>query len=98
MKYEELEMIDNQAAHNFELWIDGKKAFIDYKKRGNSVYVVHTEVPPDLQGEGLAAALVEKVLRYLDAHQLRLVPLCSYTQLFLKRHPEWCRLVDNSEI
>ena len=97
MKYEELEMINNQEANNFELWVEGQRAFIDYKKRGSSVYLLHTEVPAELEGKGVAAALVEKVLLYLEVNQLRLVPLCSYVQTFLKRHPEWNRLVEIRE-
>ena len=98
MKYEDIELIDNEEKHNFELWIDGSRAFIDYKKRGNTVYILHTEVPQELEGRGVAAAMVEKALRFLDQHQLRLVPLCSYTQTFLKRHPEWNYLTEDRKV
>ncbi|WP_207423638.1 GNAT family N-acetyltransferase [Desertivirga brevis] len=98
MKYQEIALIDNKGAHNFELWVEGKKSFIDYKQRGDKVYILHTEVPEELEGKGVAAALVEKTLRYLDENQFRLVPLCSYTQLFLRRHPEWYKLVDDSDV
>jgi len=98
MKYEEINLIDNKAAYNFELWIEGRKAFIQYKKTGDDIYILHTEVPKELEGKGVAAALVEKTLRYLDEHQYRLIPLCSYTQHFIQRHPEWYRLIDDSVI
>jgi uncharacterized protein len=97
MKYEETELIDNKLHHNFELWIDGERAFIDYKKNGKTIYFLHTEVPKTLEGKGVAAALVEKALKYLDEQRYRLIPLCSYTQLFLRRHPEWYRLVDENQ-
>ncbi|HEY0668832.1 MAG TPA: GNAT family N-acetyltransferase [Sphingobacteriaceae bacterium] len=95
MKYEEIELIDNKAQHNFELWVEGKRSFIDYKKKGDRVYLIHTQVPEELEGRGIAAALVEKTLIYLEKNKLRLVPLCPYTQSFLKRHPEWNRLIDH---
>ena len=97
MKYEEITMINNEAEHNFELWVEGKKAFIDYKQKKDKVYVLHTEVPKELEGKGIAAALVEKVFHYLEENHLRLIPLCVYIQSFLKRHPEWNRLLDHGE-
>lgn len=95
MKYEELELIDNKQQHNFELWLENKRSFIDYNKKGNKVYLLHTEVPKELEGRGVASALVEKTLKHLENENLKLVPLCTYVQSFLKRHPEWNRLVDN---
>ncbi|MDB5012527.1 MAG: N-acetyltransferase [Daejeonella sp.] len=97
MKYEEIELIDNTELHNFELWVNGHRSFIDYRTKGDHVYLVHTEVPAELEGLGIAASLVEKTLQHLEANHLRLVPLCPYVQMFLKRHPEWNRLVDKSE-
>lgn len=95
MKYEEIGLIDNKGKHNFELWIEGRRSFIDYKKKGNRVYFLHTEVPSELEGRGIAAALVEKALLFLEENELKLIPLCTYTQSFLKKHPEWNRLVDD---
>ena len=94
MRYEEVELIDNKEQHNFELWIENHRSFIDYKKKDNRVYLLHTEVPKELEGRGVAAALVEKTLQYLESNHLQLVPLCTYVQSFLKRYPEWNRLVD----
>jgi uncharacterized protein len=93
MNYDKLDIVNNEAIHNFEMMIDGYRAFIDYKAKGNKVYLIHTEVPAELKGQGAAEALVEKTMRYLEAHQLKMVPLCSYIQVYLKRHPEWERLL-----
>jgi predicted GNAT family acetyltransferase len=93
MKYAEIELIDNKAIHNFELYIDGRRSFIDYKTKDNKIYLIHTEVPAELQGMGIAEALVEKTFNYIEEHRLKLVPLCTYVQLFLKRHPEWNRIL-----
>ncbi|MFA6085888.1 GNAT family N-acetyltransferase [Mucilaginibacter sp.] len=93
MNFADIELINNEAIHNFELFVNGHRAFIDYKKKDNKIYLIHTEVPAELKGMGVAEALVEKAFNYIEEHQLKLVPLCSYVQLFLKRHPEWGRLV-----
>jgi uncharacterized protein len=87
------EVVDNTAVHNFEMYIDGHRSFIDYKVRDGKIYLIHTEVPEALQGQGVAALLVTKTLEYIEANGLKIVPLCSYVQAYLKRHPEWNRLV-----
>ena len=97
MSYEDLPLVNNEAAHNFELFVDGERAFIDYKIKGDKIYLIHTEVPAALEGRGIAAALVTKAFEYIAQHQLKLVPLCVYVQAFLKRHPEWDRLLADKE-
>lgn len=98
MEYEEIDLINNKEQHNFELWIEGKRSFIDYGIEGEKIFLFHTEVPGELEGRGVAAALVEKTLRYIEEHGLKLIPLCPYVQSFLKRHQEWQRLVSDNEL
>jgi predicted GNAT family acetyltransferase len=90
--YQEIPLNNNTALHNFELFVDGQRAFIDYKVKDDKYYLVHTEVPPELEGRGVAAALVEKTLHYLEENGFKMLPYCSYIQAYLKRHPEWERL------
>lgn len=93
MIFENLELINNIPIHNFELFVKGERAFIDYKTKDNKFYLVHTEVPATLQGMGVAEALVEKTFNYIEQHNQKIVPLCTYIKIFLKRHPQWNRLV-----
>ncbi len=93
MKYEDISLVNNTEAHNFELTVDGAVSFIDYKQKGDKIYLIHTEVPEEMEGHGIAAALVEKTFIYLEQHNLKIVPLCVYIVAFLKRHPEWNRLL-----
>jgi predicted GNAT family acetyltransferase len=93
MNYDNIELVNNEAIHNFELIVDDHRAFIDYRLKDDKIYLVHTEVPAELEGRGVAAAIVEKTLTYIEQKGLKLVPLCAYVQFFLKRHPEWNRLL-----
>ena len=91
--YNDLPLINNQAIHNFELLVDDHRAFIDYQQRGDKYFLIHTEVPVELEGHGVAATLVEKTFNYIEASNCKIVPYCAYIKAFLKRHPEWERLV-----
>ena len=48
---------DNEARHRFELDVEGKTAFVTYRKSPGAITLVHTEVPPDLGGRGLESRL-----------------------------------------
>lgn len=93
-QYQSLELLDNKATHRFELVIDGHTAFIEYMERPEHILLEHTEVPDILSGKGVAAALVEKTFQYLEAKGQKIIPHCPYILAFLKKHPEWNRLVD----
>lgn len=93
MNYPEIPLVNNESIHNFELVVDGHRAFIDYKQKGNKVYLIHTEVPAELKGKGVAEAIVEKTFIYMEERGLKLIPLCVYVGMYLKRHPEWNRLL-----
>lgn len=93
MKYEDVALQDNESAQCFELWIDDQRSFIEYETRDKKVYLVHTEVPSTMEGRGIAAALVEKTFQHLEKQGKKAVPHCAYIQTFLRRHPEWERIV-----
>jgi predicted GNAT family acetyltransferase len=93
MKYEEVPLVKNEAIHNFELTVEGHRAFIDYKQKDDKIYLIHTEVPVELEGKGVASAIVEKAFNYIEENNLKLIPLCVYVASYLKRHPEWNRIL-----
>jgi predicted GNAT family acetyltransferase len=92
-EYEELKLVKNEEKNRFELSVDGFTSFIDYKERPGVITLIHTESPEELAGRGVATALVEKTLAYLEENSYELVPLCPYVFAYIKRHPEWIKLV-----
>ncbi len=49
----------------------------------------HTLVPSALEGRGIAARLVERMVADARAEGFRIRPQCSYVVAAFKRHPEW---------
>lgn len=94
---EDYKLIDNKENNRYEFQIDGKIAEIDYIKSDGEIYFVHTEVPASLGGKGVGSQLAEKALEDVDRQELRLVPLCPFIAGYIKKHPEWKRIVMRSK-
>jgi predicted GNAT family acetyltransferase len=84
----DLDIVHNLAAQRFEATVDGDLCRADYRRVGDTLHLVHTEVPPPHEGRGIAAALVQAVLDYAAESRLKVVPLCSYVRSYIRRHPE----------
>jgi predicted GNAT family acetyltransferase len=96
--YKNLELVNNTTARQFELNVEGSTAIIEYKQTPSKMFLLHTEVPPQLEGRGVGTAIIEKALQFIEAHHYKLVPLCPFVLAYLQRHPEWKRLVDERAV
>lgn len=92
-EFDSLPLLDKAGSHRFELTVDHSTAFMEYGEREGALALFHTEVPPQLEGRGVGTALVEKVLAEVERRGQPLIPLCPFVTGYLKRHPEWQRLV-----
>ena len=54
--FENIALEDNKAEERFEMKVDGTPSILEYKIKGNDIYLTHTEVPQSLEGRGVAAA------------------------------------------
>ena len=90
---EALPLVNNEMSRQFELVVDGVKAKIEYELQKGRMSLLHTEVPETLEGQGVGSAIVEKTLLYLEEHNLKLVPWCSFVKAYVKKHPEWKRIL-----
>lgn len=95
-EYENIPLIKNDAEKQFEITVDGHKGSIVYKETPHQYYLVHTEVEPALEGRGAATALIEKTLDYIEKEEKKLTPLCPLVFTYIKRHPDWKRLIDEN--
>ena len=82
------QVTDNQAASRFELGADGSLAELLYRRVGNRLVLIHTEVPVELEGRGIGGALVTAAVDRAAREGLTLVPLCPFARGWLQRHPE----------
>lgn len=86
-------IIHNEASNRFEMEEEGLTAYIRYTAFDGGLDIVSTQVPAELEGRGIAATLTQFVLEYARSKRLIIIPTCSYTAVYLKRHPEYKDLV-----
>ncbi|HUL26636.1 MAG TPA: GNAT family N-acetyltransferase [Streptosporangiaceae bacterium] len=79
---------DNQAESRFELRVDGRLAELLYRRNGNRLVLIHTEVPVELEGRGLGGTLVTAALDRAAREGMTVVPLCPFARSWLERHPD----------
>jgi uncharacterized protein len=80
---------NNPEALRYELVADGEVVGrIDYRRSHDAVVLVHTEIVPALEGQGLGARLVAGALEDIRARGLRVVAVCPYVRAYMRKHPE----------
>lgn len=84
---------DNTERHRFELDADGHVAFSNYRREGDILTIMHTEVPAALNGRGIGSALIRGVLDTARAQGLKVNPLCPFAAAYIGKHPEYADLV-----
>lgn len=85
----ENKLVNNESEHQYEFHVGALLPKIEYIRSGNKIYLTHTEVPGELEGQGIASDLVKKVLTDIQQKELKVVPLCPFVDKYIKRHPEW---------
>jgi predicted GNAT family acetyltransferase len=82
-----LQVTDNQAASRFELYVGGQLAELQYRRNGNRLVLLHTEVPVQSEGHGIGGKLVIAAIERAVQEGMTVVPLCPFARSWLERHP-----------
>jgi uncharacterized protein len=87
------QVVHDPAARHFEVRADAGVAMLTYVQRGDVLDLMHTRVPPELEGQGYGAALAKAALDYARANGLKVIPTCPFVHAYLRRHKEYADLV-----
>lgn len=88
-----LPIVHNLERGRFEAALPAGLARADYRRVGNTLHMVHTEVPRAAEGRGIGGELVQAALDYADANGLTVMPLCSFVRGYMRAHPQTHRLL-----
>jgi predicted GNAT family acetyltransferase len=89
----ELRITEDPERCRFEADLHGQTAFVEYRRRGNRIYLSHTEVPPAFEGRGIGSALAKYALDYARSKSLEVVPSCPFIAAYIRSHPVYADLV-----
>jgi uncharacterized protein len=89
-----IEIGHDPARHRFHAEVDGHACTLGYEVADGRLAILHTHVPAEAGGRGIAAALVRAAFEHARAVGLRVVPRCSYAAAWVERHPGYAALVD----
>mgnify|MGYP003617241074 FL=1 len=79
----------NEAAHRFELHVDGHAAVEVFERFPGGIAYLHTIVPKALEGRGVGSRLVGHILDYAVQNQLKVRPDCPFVKAYIDKHAEY---------
>ena len=80
---------DNPEELRYEILRDGEVVgVIWYRTAPGVIVLVHTEVAPTEEGQGVGSRLVSGALDDIRARGLRVAPVCPFVAAYLRSHPE----------
>jgi len=80
---------DNVSNNRFELDVGSTIAFVTYRKSPGAITLVHTEVPAELGGQGIASRLGRATLDAVRAQGRKLAVECDFIRNYMTKHPEY---------
>ena len=88
-----IEVRHNERAHRFESGSESELARLDYDLQGEILDLYHAEVPPHLEGRGIASAITKAALEWARANRRKVRPSCPFVSAYIRRHPEYSDLL-----
>jgi len=88
-----MEIMHDIAKQKFYLIVDNLESHLEYVRMDNVLNLIHTYVPIELRGKGIAAKIVEAALTYVKENNLKIIPSCSYVASYIEKHKEYEKLV-----
>jgi NAD+ kinase len=87
-------VVDSFERQRYELLIGGEVAgVLHYRRHGDQIELMHTEIEQSFSGRGLASRLASAALEDARGRATPVVPSCPFVIGYLDRHPEYSDLL-----
>jgi uncharacterized protein len=84
----EYSVVNNEKLMHFEIHQGSDIAFLEYRFYKKDIAFMHTQVPENMEGKGVASALASYAFKFAKEHNKPVMVYCPYVAVYLKRHPE----------
>lgn len=84
---------NNDVASRFETTVDGQTGYVEYRRTADTIELVHTIVPPPIEGRGIGTALAEYALAFARTNSLKVIPTCGFIKAHIASHPDQADVV-----
>ena len=88
-----IEVRHNERARRFESGSESELSRLDYDLRAEILDLYHAEVPPHLEGRGIASAITKTALEWARVNRRKVKPSCPFVSAYIRRHPEYSDLL-----
>ena len=87
-------VLDRSEQHRYEIDRDGESVgVLEYRLRTGAIALMHTEVPAEYGGQGLASRLIRHALDDARRRDLAVLPYCPFVRTYIEKHSEYLDLV-----
>ncbi len=86
--------VHNEKLLRFEIQEGNSVAFLEYRYYKKDIAFMHTEVPENMEGRGVASALTDYAFKFAKSQNKLVMIYCPFVGAYLKRHPELKEQVD----
>lgn len=86
-------VINNARKFRFEVVSGALVSKLDYRLGRDTIALIHSEVPDELQGQGIGSAIIRAALQHARDNELTVLPYCPFAAAYIARHPEWNDIV-----
>ena len=88
------QVVNNAGRGQYELQTPGGTAVAVYRAVGGAVMFTHTEVPEEMEGQGIGSRLIQAALDDVQAQGRKVIPICPFVAGYIREHPAYLELVD----
>ena len=89
-----IRVVDEHGAGRFAIWVGEEVAgFTVYDRHSDAVALMHTEIRPEFEHQGLASRLIKSTLDQLAARELGVLPYCPFVRKYIADHREYAAMV-----
>ena len=81
-----IDITQNEEEDRFETTVGGDLAYLTYGEEGGRFYLLHTEVPKQMEGRGIGSRLVVHALEHARGNGLKVIAFCPFAKTYLQRH------------